>query len=176
MAVPSTTATTGAGLAGSALHGLDERSQRRCDLAATRIVEMKAWEARAPVIEHGFERTFGEMGSHLRFEGEADHFAGQHRAQGDARVVFEHRARDRHLTLAAPFLELPPIRFAPGPEVHDAPVRQQVLRLPRSSVAGEVSGSTHDDQPLASAYLDRDHVAHDLLPEANARVEALGDD
>jgi hypothetical protein len=60
--------------------------------------------------------------------------------------------------------------------VHDAPVHQQVLRLPRSSVAGEVLGCPDDDQPLATAYLDRDHVAHDLLPEANARVEALGDD
>jgi hypothetical protein len=43
-------------------------------------------------------------------------------------------------------------------------------------VAGEVFRSTYDDQPLPSAYLDRDHIAHDLLPEANARVEALGDD
>jgi len=144
--------------------------------SATRIVEMKTGEGRAPVIEHGFERTVGEMRRHLRLEGEADHFAGQHREQGDAGVVFEQRARHRNLTLASPLFELPPIRFAPGPDVHDAPVREQVLRVPRSSVAGEVLWSTYDDQPLASAYLDRDHVAHDLLPEANARVEALGDD
>src|SRR4051794_29936183 len=56
----------------SALHRLDERSQRGRDLAATRIVEVKSWEARAPIVEHGFERTVGEMGRHLRLEGEAN--------------------------------------------------------------------------------------------------------
>jgi len=45
----------------AALHGLDERSQRGRDLAATRVVDVKPREARAPVIEHGFEGTAGEM-------------------------------------------------------------------------------------------------------------------
>src|SRR4029077_11255569 len=107
------------------LHGLDERSKRRCYLAATRIVEMKTWEARAPVIEHGFQRTVREMRRHLRLECKADHFAGQHGEHGDAGVVFEERARHRNLTLTARLLQLPPICFAPGPEVHDAPVREQ---------------------------------------------------
>jgi hypothetical protein len=73
---------------------------------------VKAREARAPVIEHDFERTVGQMGRDLGLEDEADHLAGQHRELGDARVVLEQRARHRDLTLAAALFQLPPKRFA----------------------------------------------------------------
>src|SRR5204863_7341111 len=111
-ATEPTTQANGAVLSlGAALHGLDERSQRRRDLAATRIVEVKPWEARAPILEHGFERTVGQMGGHLRLEGEANHLAGQHRELGDARVVLEQRSGHRDLALAASLRQFPPIRF-----------------------------------------------------------------
>src|SRR5580698_6812651 len=114
-----------------ALHNVDERAQRGRDLAATRIVEVKSGEAGTPVIEHAFEGAAGEVWRHLRLEREADHLAGQHRELGDTRIVLEQRAGHRDLALAATLLQLPPVRLATRPRVHDAPVREQVLWLPR---------------------------------------------
>jgi hypothetical protein len=72
---------------------------------------VKPGKARAPVVEHGFERPAGEVRRHLRLEGEGDHLAGQDRELGDAGVVLEQRAGHGDLTLAPALLQLPPIRF-----------------------------------------------------------------
>ena len=159
-----------------ALHDVDECAQRGRDLAATRIVEVKAGEAWAPVIEHAFERAAGKVWRHLRLPREADHLAGQHCELGDARVVLEQRAGHRDLALAATLLKLPPVRLATRPGMHHASVREQILWLSRAPVAREIAGRPDDHQALASTYLNGDHVAHDLLAKANACIEALRDD
>jgi len=94
----------------------------------------------------------------------SDHFAGQHRELGEAGVVLEQRAGHGDLTARGPF-SAPTDTLRRRSEVHDAPVRQQVLRLPRSSVAGEVPGvptTTNRCRPPTGS----DHVPHNLLAEA----------
>jgi hypothetical protein len=91
---------------------LDQQGERRCGLAATRIVEMVSRKGRAPVLKHSLDTTLGEMGLRqiLRHIGQAE--SSQRRIEHLGSAVEDELAFDAHLQFAGALFEIPGVQPA----------------------------------------------------------------
>jgi hypothetical protein len=103
--------------------------------------------------------------------------ACQGRLEGQVGVVENERAVDAKLERPALLLEFPPQEAAgPHASVVDAAMARELARCSRRRMVGEIRWSADDGHSQVGTDADRDHVLLDELAEANAGIEAQGDD
>src|SRR6185437_10213703 len=158
------------------LYEVDERAQRRGQVAASGIVEERPRKALPPRFENRLQRAAVEMRTKQVFEQMNDADAGDSATDCEIdRGAGAHEQRPRRIQLQylAIALEVPGRRRAAGELTAQAGVSQQLTRMPGPAVRVEIGGGRGRREALhARPDRDRYHVLLEALVVANARVAA----
>src|SRR3984885_15276954 len=157
----------------------DERNksaQRGWRLAAASVIQKRAGERRAPIVEHADQHARPALLAHIALERRPEADSVEGRAPRQSRIARDQLARRRHFYDSTGLLELPvrhPAAAEPGP---DRGMIQQVLGVLWPPMLRNILRRCHNRITLRRSQRDRDHVLRQMLAIAHARIEAGGND